>query len=429
MKTPKSRLPIKQHRIRIVFLIFVIFLSIIGIFSVVRYINLNKAKKQQDSVQAFYDIPSSLPSEKAGYLIKTELMDITVPGGGSAYRILYVSQLANGGTAVSSGMIFIPNTTVPSEGRKVVAWAHGTLGFSDDCTPSRSQKPLGDMTNWIDAMMQRGWIVAATDYVGIGTSGNPYYLIGKSEANDVINSVRAARNFNKADASNQFAVWGHSQGGHSALFTGIYAKDYAPELNLVAVAVAAPAAELNALFNEQYDKTVAWAIGPDTAVSWPLIYPNLSLSTVISDKGLKSYKRNAYGCVMKQIGELEIRAAFKENFFKINPMSNEQWYYASKEQTPSMGEIKIPLYVAQGLKDTVVLPDTTALLVQKACVAGVNTTTNWLGDTTHMQVAMVAGPSVTAWLQDRFNGLTATNSCQQILPVTPALEPHDPAKL
>jgi alpha-beta hydrolase superfamily lysophospholipase len=406
---------------------FVLLLVAVGSFVLLRNWEVNnEADQHQAAIQSFYDIPSPLPSETPGALIRTEAISISVPGGGSAYRILYVSQLANGEPSVSSGMIFVPNTPAPAEGRKVVAWAHGTLGFGDDCAPSRSETPLGDMTNWIDAMMQRGWVVAATDYVGIGTKGNPYYLVGESEAHDVLNSVRAARNFDQAAAGNQFAAWGHSQGGHSALFTAVYASYYAPELDLVAVAVAAPAAELSALLSEQYSKTVAWAIGPDAAVSWPLVYPDLPLASVISDRALRSYEKSAYGCVMKQMGELLVRDALREDFFQINPVNNSQWYSASTAQTPPMEKIKVPLYVAQGLNDTVVLPNTTALLVQKACAAGANITTNWLGDTTHLQVAMVAGPSVTAWIQDRFDGIPPTDSCSQVLPVDPATAPPEP---
>ena len=50
-------------------------------------------------------------------------------------------------------------------------------------------------------------------------------------------------------ASNRFAVWGHSQGGHAALYTGEVAARYAPDLKLVGVAAAAPATYLVELFD------------------------------------------------------------------------------------------------------------------------------------------------------------------------------------
>ncbi len=93
----------------------------------------------------------------------------------------------------------------------------------------------------LDDMLSRGFVVVATDYVGLGTPGQHPYLIGESEARSVLDSVRAARRFPGAKAGDTFAVWGHSQGGHAALFTGQLAASYAPELKLAGVAAAAPA--------------------------------------------------------------------------------------------------------------------------------------------------------------------------------------------
>jgi pimeloyl-ACP methyl ester carboxylesterase len=98
-------------------------------------------------------------------------------------------------------------------------------------------------------MLARGYVVVATDYPGLGTPGIHPYLIGKSEGRAVLDSVRAARDLPDAAASNRFAVWGHSQGGHASLYTGELAASYAPDLKLVGVAAAAPATYLIELFD------------------------------------------------------------------------------------------------------------------------------------------------------------------------------------
>ncbi len=76
---------------------------------------------------------------------------------------------------------------------------------------------------------------------GLGTAGPHPYLVGLSEARAVLDSVRAAREIAGAGASDRFAVWGHSQGGQAALFSGLIADTYAPELRLAGVAAAVPA--------------------------------------------------------------------------------------------------------------------------------------------------------------------------------------------
>jgi len=48
-------------------------------------------------------------------------------------------------------------------------------------------------------------------------------------------------------ASDDTVVWGHSQGGHAALWTGILAPTYAPEIAILGVAAVAPASDLGPL--------------------------------------------------------------------------------------------------------------------------------------------------------------------------------------
>lgn len=428
-KTPaktaqKTIKKVKRHLVSYILVMAVVTgLSIwLGVVLVKNWHSGQKQNTYQQSIQAFYDIPSPLPSNTPGTLIRSEkITNITVPNGGTAYRILYVTQAPDGKPSVSSGVVFVPAGQAPSGGRKVVAWAHGTLGLGDSCAPSRSD-PMSDMNDWLDGAMQRGYIVTATDYTGLGTAGNPYYLIGQSEANDVINSVRAVRNMPLAQASNQYVAWGHSQGGHSALFTATEAASYAPELKLVGVAAAAPAAELGPLFSEQYNKTVAWAIGPDTAVSWPNVYPHLEITGILTSGAQRQYNNLAYTCLHKQGLGLAIRNTFKSQFFASDPMKNSDWATAAAQQTPDVTKISVPMYISQGLNDVVVLPDTTALLVQKSCDAGKTITADWMGNVQHQYTATSSGPSVMAWIQDRFNGKAATSTCDQPLPLQPAID-------
>ncbi|HJP96034.1 MAG TPA: lipase family protein [Candidatus Saccharimonadales bacterium] len=420
--TQKTIKKVKRHLVSygIVLAILIGLGTWLGITIVKNWHNDKQQNKYQQSIQAFYNVPSPLPSDTPGTLIRSEkITNVSVPNGGTAYRILYVTQTPNGKPSVSSGVAFIPAGEASSGGRKVIAWAHGTLGLGDSCAPSRSD-PTSDMDDWLDGAMQRGYIVTATDYAGLGTAGNPYYLVGQSEANDVINSVRAVRNMPSAQASNQYVAWGHSQGGHSALFTATQAASYAPELKLVGVAAAAPAAELTALFAEQYNKTVAWAIGPDTAVSWPNIYPHLEITGILTSDAQRQYNRLAYTCLHKQGLGLAIRNTFKSQFFASNPMQNSDWAKAAAEQTPDVSKITVPMFISQGLNDVVVLPDTTALLVQKSCAAGKLITADWMGNVQHQYTATSSGPSVMAWIQDRFNGKLATSTCDQPLPLQPA---------
>ena len=157
----------------------------------------------------------------AGQLISAEAMP-GAPEGARAYRIFYWSTGLGGRPVEVSGVVIAPPGSPPPGGRPVVAWAHPNTGVVSRCAPSLARVFFASVQG-LRAMLERGYVVAATDYPGLGTPEAHPYLVGTSEAHAVLDSVRAARAIPEAAAGTQFAVWGHSQGGQAALFTGLEA--------------------------------------------------------------------------------------------------------------------------------------------------------------------------------------------------------------
>lgn len=396
-------------------LIGLVLLVMLAAFAGRMMIDTHRATERQEALELFYQTPADVAKYRPGEVIRSEAMDAPVPNG-RAVRVLYRSELQDGTPNVSSGMVFIPDSATPE--KPVVAWAHGTIGLGAACAPSRSEQPLNDM-DWLGGMMAQGWVVTATDYAGLGTDGPKRYLVGQDEARDVLNSVRAARQLEPSSGA-RFALWGHSQGGHSVLFSSTEAAQYAPELRLVASAAGAPAAELVPLFSQQYASAAAWIIGPDVLVSWPGVYPGLDTSGTVSQTGQKVTDKLADECIGKSAGAALFRHALGQQFFSSNPMGSPSWVAAATAQTPPVLSAGQPLLVVQSLTDQVVLPDTTARLIQQSCQAGVLLQTVWLDQVTHQATAVTAGPSVTNWLSDRFTGRPVASSCNQPSPITPA---------
>ena len=374
--------------------------------------------RAQVKIASFYVPPTPLPGA-LGSVIRTEPLGVDVPGA-TALRILYTSQRPDGTPAASSGMIFIPTSPAPAGGRPVVAWAHGTLGMGDACAPSRSDNPLGDTKNWLDQMMSLGYVVVATDYTGFGTPGPNLYLVGQAEARDVVNSVRAARNIEQAHAGTDWIVWGHSQGGHSALWTGHLAKELAPELTLKAVAAAAPAAELPDIIDAQWQTAVGWAIGPEVVLSWPNYYPNLTAEGFVSAAGQRNTERLANECIMQAALEGFLRTDFGQDYFAAKPTTNASWNAAAVDQTPAPLPASMPVFVAQSTADTVVLAWPNAKLQEQWCAAGSDITMAWIGMVSHQDTAMTVGPEAVAWIDDRFHDRPTTRTCNVPPPVAPA---------
>ena len=386
-------------------LALVIYLTVIAI----------QNKLHQDKLAPFYDTTGLQTEGALGELMRYEPLGVTVAGG-QGYRVLYRTQKADGTNTFSSGMVFVPETS--AESRPVLAWAHGTMGFGAQCAPTRTEDPAD--LSWLSDALAQGWIVTATDYAGFGTPGVQEYLVGDSEAHDVINSVRAARNLKEAKASNQYAVYGHSQGGNSALFTASLSSTYAPELDLQATVASAPAAELPELLNEQYNTAADWAIGPLVAISWPATNPNLKADQVLTSLGQKTYQKIANQCIQRSaLGGL-VRNALGQKFFAHNPMDIPEWGAMAAEQSAPYLDPNQPLLVVESQEDKVVLPNTTALYIQEACQAGSNLDSLWIAKGGHIQIPELTYQQVIPWIKDRMSGQPNTSACGETLPVAPA---------
>src|SRR6201995_6054623 len=196
----------------------------------------------------FYRAPASEAEGAPGTLVRQEIID-GAPLGATTYRVLYRSTGLDNKPIFVAGVGIVPPGDPPPGGRPIVAWAHPTSGVVLRCAPSLAIF-LFEQIQGLRSFVPDGSVVAATDYPGLGTEGPHPYLVGTSEARAVIDSVRVAGSFPGAGGGKKFVVWGHSQGGHAALFTGIIAKTYAPELDLLGVAAAAPATDLVTLMTQ-----------------------------------------------------------------------------------------------------------------------------------------------------------------------------------
>lgn len=380
--------------------------------------DIRDTREHQAELEPFFTPPDPLPPGAPGDVLRSEPLGIDVPNG-TGYRILYRTESADGAPRAGSGMVFVPHGRPPAEGRPLVSWAHPTVGMGDACAPSRAKNPLGDMV-WLSDMLRNGWVVTATDYAGLGTPGLEEYLVGVSEAHDVLNAVRAAQRLPGSGAGSRYALWGHSQGGHAVLWSALLAPQYAPELQLVAAAAAAPAAELVPLIEQQWRNVVAWVIGIEIAKSWPAEYPSVRLD-VLTGTARRHFADMAEDCLEEGgIEALIRRDVFQEEFFAVDPMTVPAWRAAAEAQTPDPLPPGVPLLIAQGLADEVVLPNTTALLIERSCAAGTDLTTMWMGDTDHGKAAAVSGANVTTWLAQRFAGIPPEPTCAVPLPVDPA---------
>ena len=351
---------------------------------------------------SFYNTPSLIPANAPGTIIRFETMNAPFPES-QAWRVLYTSTGINGEPIVVSGMMFAPTGPVPPGGRPVVSWAHPTTGIEDPCAPSRSPKPYDDVQGLAD-FLNLGWVVVATDYQGLGTDGMHPYLVGASEAQGTIDIVRAARNMNETGASSNYFVFGHSQGGQAALFAGQMASAYAPELQLLGVAAAAPAGLLVPLFQADKNTAAGAVLGSYAVVSWSDIF-GYDEATVVKSSLRDRVHAVSEKCVVggSRLSDIELGIndlILKGRMWSADPATTAPWSNQFALNTAAQSPITTPLLLTQGTADKIITPSTTAELTAMYVAMGNNQATEQVMDgVDHMKAGKASVPYVVPFFQ------------------------------
>ncbi len=363
------------------------------------------------STDAFYDQPDSLPDGALGTIVRSEEIDTITPGA-RTYRVMYVSTGSEGERRAVSGLIVVPTAPAPSGGRDVIVFTHGTTGVDPRCAPSLLDEPARVMEA-LPELIAAGYVVAATDYQGLGTSTRHPYLVGQVEAMNALDSARAARLLPAADATDRFAVWGHSQGGHASLFTGQLAAGYASELELVGVAAGGPVPDLVDLFEFNLSTPVGKILISMALKAWADVY-DLDLDQVVTPTAREAVEEIAKICVtdLRQIlTRVPDAALLGVTFLRVPPWEVEPWASIVRANTPGSAPTDVPMLLVQGGADTIVDPALTQRFADERCAAGEIVDVRVLPGVDHVSTGFEGADQVTAWIGDRFAGLTPPSSC------------------
>jgi len=315
---------------------------------------------------AFYDPPSRVP-RRPGELLRSEpLKDVVMPAGVQGWRILYATTVDDSTPAIAVATVFAP-TDRPTGLRPVIAWEHGTTGLRQKCMPSLTSWPTKGVPKR-DRIVMAGWIAVATDY-SFAEKGGPHpYLIGEGEARAALDSVRAARQMSELALDKRVVVWGHSQGGHAALWTGIIAPRYAPDLEIRGVVAIAPCANIRDILamNVEMDKL----FGPYLAVSYSRFYPDITFEQAVRPEALHAARQIVNLCDFVPEDFQRIKALAATFDGPVLATKSNKALQVRLEQNTADGPIQTPVVIAQGLSDTVVPSSATDAYVEERCAAG-----------------------------------------------------------
>lgn len=366
-------------------------------------VRVGEGEVVESSLASFYAPPTPPPTPAApGTIVRSQPV-VGAPEGAQAFRVIYHSTDAGGADILVSGLIVAPIDRAASGSRPVVSWAHPTTGIAPRCAPSSGIAPF-DLIEGLSDLLADGNVVVATDYAGMGMPGPASFLIGATESANVLDIVRAAQQIDGIGAGNRVVLWGHSQGGHAALFAAQRAAQYAPELDVRGVAVAAPASDLVALLNADIGDVSGVTIGAYAfdayATEYADVLPENPLASILTPAGVAAVPTMAELCLLGQNTKLhDIATPMIGGFITTNPGTAPGWGELLAENTPTQ-RLDMPLFVAQGARDTLIRPAITAAYVAARERDGTAVTSHVYPDADHATVALTALGDLRTWMRE-----------------------------
>ncbi|WP_245233900.1 S9 family peptidase [Mycobacterium sp. PS03-16] len=334
-----------------------------------------------------------------------------VRGAGHAYRIAYATVDQHDRPAVSTAAVFVPPGEAPRGGWPVIAWAHGTVGLGDDCTPSalpRSPRDDEYLTHWLE----QGYAVVGTDYTGLGTPGLMSYLNSVASARALVDSVVAAHGL-AVPLSAKWAIVGQSQGGAAAVSGARWATEFSRGSGLDyrgVVATGTPANIERVVKHAGPDMVLPPELGPAAnsyaayiVAGFAEAHPELDVDGVLTPAG-RDAARLAETLCTPALDEA-LRARTPADFFSA-PLTSLPGAADALDRylgIPTDGYDR-PLLLGVGLRDRDVPPNSTLSFADELTANGQDVTLRVYPDQDHGGTVLASLPDSTAFLRTALGG-------------------------
>jgi uncharacterized membrane protein HdeD (DUF308 family)/acetyl esterase/lipase len=381
----------------------VVALALLGISTAIRS-NTTKVPK-------FYDWTAAVPTTP-GTLLRSEPMTGSIPNDTRAWRILYSTKTSLGDPAVGSAFV-LASKDLPKGPRRVILWDHGTVGIDRPCAPSLFDDVTAGVPSVPEALAH-GWVMVAPDYVGMGTKGPTPYLIGTGQAYSALDAARAAHHLSGLTLSNQTVVWGHSQGGNAALWTGHLAPSYAPQLKIDGVAALAPASDLIPLAKSVEHAAAGTVVTGYFLTDYANTYKDVNFDDYVRPGARVQVRKAAQRCLTDPGLAASVIAGSGGQSIFGKDLTSGPLGKRLRENTPTADMGSAPLLVAGGTGDEVINISINRKWVRDQCAAGYKLDFRTYANRTHMGVLDADSPltkQLTRWTADRFAGKPAPNTC------------------
>ncbi|GAA2534155.1 hypothetical protein GCM10009860_12950 [Microbacterium mitrae] len=361
----------------------------------------------------FYAAPRNVPDEP-GRLIQYEPITEGIPGGAVGFRFLYTTQASDGTIDVASAIAISPDD---DETHPSVTWAHSTTGITRPCAPSLQPDPFRSGGMFAARhIIKNGWALIAPDYVGLGTAGEHPYLIGEDSGRAVLDATRAAYSIIELRISRTTVLWGHSQGGHAALWASSIAAEYAPQLDVRGVAAISPVSDLTSLVSTMDSVTGGMVFASFVLHAYEQHYDDIQMADYLRPGTISAARDIPSRCLdgpgsWRSALVVATRLA-DPSLFRIDPRTGPLGERL-RENIPQPSQ-EIPLLIVAGSADPLIKPSVQSGYVASLCATKTPLAYRTIPDADH--ISMLYGnseflPSLLSWTGNRFLQLPAKTTC------------------
>lgn len=254
--------------------------------------------RDASSLSSMPELSSQVLDGVAGEVIGA-LDDIQRVPGSNGRRIRYTSTNERGEKVPVTGAFYKKRFA-----KGVIALAPGTRGLGDQCAPSAGASMLLRIEDGtinvnyeapiVQMLLDEGYSVVVTDYIGLGTEGLHTYLNRVDQGHALIDAARAV-----AKPGEKVGFWGYSQGGGAAAAAAELVDDYAPELNVMGTFSGAPPADPLAVL-EQGTTALLTPVAGFAAASYMESYPEYreAMNEHLTDDGKEWLEGLKTSCVV-----------------------------------------------------------------------------------------------------------------------------------
>ncbi len=240
----------------------------------------------------FYVPPPHLGSYPPGTVLRSRqvtLVGAMVPETQAAYELLYRTTNATGQPVATVATLMIPASPAPGP-RKLVSYQTFYDSLTLNCAPSYtmrggnnggSTQPLE--SEFIGQELQQGWDVVVPDYEGPQSE----WAVGPMLGRATLDGVRAVESFAPAGLEGRrtpVGMNGYSGGAIASNWAEALAPQYAPRLNVVAVAAGGIFPDLDYTMST-LDGSPWYGVQIGVLVAINRAYPQLDLSSLLNANG------------------------------------------------------------------------------------------------------------------------------------------------